>query len=100
MEKAKAGDLVEIEEILLNVGQRAPQVPEDTKKVPLIQWIKGALITKQANIGDMVEIKTLIGRCVKGKLVTINPKYIHNFGENIQELADVGMELREEIKGL
>lgn len=100
MERARKGDWVEIEEILLVPGERAPQVPEDTQKVPLIQWCKGYLATEEASIGDEVEIETITGRRVKGKLSQINPRHIHNFGEPVKELIDVGRELREELEKL
>ncbi|MTI67162.1 MAG: 2-amino-4-ketopentanoate thiolase [Firmicutes bacterium] len=97
MKQVKRGEWVEIEEILLEPEKRAKHLPLDTKKVPLVQWFKGYMITEEANIGDEVEIKTLIGRKVKGKLSDINPKHVHNFGEPIKELIDVGIELRDEI---
>ena len=38
--KAKAGDFVRIHNIVLKVGERADNLPEDTKKVPLEMWDK------------------------------------------------------------
>lgn len=43
METAKKGDWVQIEEIVLPAGHRAPQVPEDTQKCDLKLWVKGIL---------------------------------------------------------
>jgi len=40
MNIAKYNDWVEIEEILLESGSRAPQVSEDTQSTPLKQWIR------------------------------------------------------------
>ncbi|WP_026894939.1 2-amino-4-oxopentanoate thiolase subunit OrtA [Clostridiisalibacter paucivorans] len=100
MNKAKRGDWVEIEQILLEANKRADNLPEETKKVPLIQWFKGYLLNDRAELNDEVEIETLIGRKVKGKLSEINPKHVHNFGESIKELMDVGIELRKEIEEL
>ncbi len=42
--KAKKGDWVKIHSIVLQPEERAPQVPEDTKKVPLETWVKGFLL--------------------------------------------------------
>lgn len=98
--KAIKGDWVEIEEVLLEAGRRAPQVSEDTQNTPLMQWIKGQLEEPEAELGDIVSIKTLAGRIVKGKLSTINPSYAHSFGPPIKELVDVGNELQEELKNL
>lgn len=100
MERAKAGDWVEIEEILLQPGERAPQVPEDTQKTPLRQWMKGYMVTEEGCLGDIVEVTTLIGRKVAGKLSSINPRHVHDYGNPVKELIDVGIELREEIENL
>lgn len=100
MEKAKKGDWVEVENIVLKPEERAPQVPEDTKATPLMMWTKGFLIDEVANIGDNVSVKTLTGRISEGRLSTINPRHEHDFGNPVRELIEVGMELREEIQNL
>ncbi|WP_255701559.1 2-amino-4-oxopentanoate thiolase subunit OrtA [Terrisporobacter hibernicus] len=97
---AKKGDWVEIQEVLLKPEERAPQVPDDTKEVPLVQWIRGLMITDEATIGDQIEIETIIGRSVRGQLCAINPRHVHDFGEPVKELIQVGMELRREIEEL
>lgn len=100
MEKATRGSWVEIEIVVLEPGKRAPQVPEDTQRTPLMQWVNGYLVNEEAKIGDEVEIETLIGRRIKGKLSNTNPQHIHNFGRPVKELLDVGVELRNELKEL
>ena len=55
---AKRGDWVIIHNVVLNPSQRAPQVPEDTKKVPLEMWVKG-FIQSDANINDLVKVETI-----------------------------------------
>jgi len=97
---AKKGDWVEIQEVLLKPEERAPQVPDDTKEVPLVQWIRGLMVTDEATIGDRIEIETIIGRSAKGQLCAINPRHVHDFGEPVKELIQVGMELRREIEEL
>ncbi|WP_448376226.1 2-amino-4-oxopentanoate thiolase subunit OrtA [Fervidobacterium sp.] len=92
---AKKGDWVQIQITILKPQERAPQVPEDTKKVPLEMRVKGFLQDESAEIGAMVTIKTTTGRLINGKLVAINPKYEHDFGEPVPELITIGMELRE-----
>ncbi len=89
----KKGQWVEIYRVVLSAGQRAPQVPDDTKKVPLEMRVKGFL-EKDAEIGDEVLITTAAGRKVAGKLVAVNPAYTHGFGEPIGELMTVGREVR------
>ena len=81
--------------MVLAPEERAPQVPEDTKQTPLMMWLKGFLIDDEAKIGDEVSIKTLSGRITRGKLVEINPRHIHNFGDPVHELLEIGMELKE-----
>lgn len=99
MRKAKKGDWVRIYNIVLNEKERAPQVPDDTKKVPLEMWDKGFLLNEEASIGDEVEVETYIGRKVKGKLVEINPYYDHDFGKCVPELLYIGKQLRSILKG-
>ena len=88
-----AGTWVEIHAILLRPGERAPQVPDDTQRVPLEMRVKGFLITPAA-IGETADIETLSGRRLRGKLVEVNPAYSHGFGAPIAELATIGGEVR------
>ena len=75
----KKGEWVIIHRNILSPEERAPQVPDDTKKVPLEMWVKGYL-NEDANIGDEVEITTLTKRTEKGTLLEANPYYKHDFG--------------------
>ncbi|KGG81493.1 2-amino-4-ketopentanoate thiolase [Caloranaerobacter azorensis H53214] len=99
MNKAKKGDWVRIYNVVLKPEERAPQVPDDTKKVPLEMWVKGFLLNEEARIGDEVEIETYIGRKIKGKLVEINPYYNHDYGKCIPELLFIGKQLRGILEG-
>ncbi|WP_066505040.1 2-amino-4-oxopentanoate thiolase subunit OrtA [Abyssisolibacter fermentans] len=92
--EAKKGDWVRIYNVILTPEQRAPQVPDDTKMVPLEMWDKGFLLDEKAEIGDIVEVETYIGRKIKGKLLEIDPVYRHNYGEFVPELMYVGRQLR------
>ncbi|MCG8569546.1 MAG: 2-amino-4-ketopentanoate thiolase [Spirochaetes bacterium] len=96
--KANKGDWVKIYRIVLDSRERAPQVPEDTKKVPLEMWISGFL-THDANLEDKVEIKTLSGRLVKGKMIEIAPTYSHSFGHHVPEITQIGKQLRSILFG-
>lgn len=98
MNSAKKGDWVQIHQIVLKPGERAPQVPEDTKKVPLELWVKGFAL-HDSKIGDEVEIETVTGRKVKGKLLEINPSYKHDFGKFVPELLKVDNQLKEILFG-
>lgn len=92
-ELIKAGTWVEIYQVILDARERAPQVPDDTRKVPLEMRARGWL-TVQASMNEEVEIKTPTGRHLKGTLVEINPAYSHGFGSPIPELTSVGSEVR------
>nr|WP_073026091.1 2-amino-4-oxopentanoate thiolase subunit OrtA [Lutispora thermophila] len=93
--KAKKNYWVEIENLVLKPNERASHLPEDTKATPLMMWIKGFLMDDEADIGDEVSVKTLSGRIVKGRLVDINPRHVHDFGNPVHELLEIGMELKE-----
>ncbi|MBU5254658.1 2-amino-4-oxopentanoate thiolase subunit OrtA [Tissierella praeacuta] len=92
---AKRGDWVRIHNIVLEVGERATNIPEDTQNVPLEMWVKGFLINDSANIGDNVKVETYIGRTVEGKLLEVNPYYKHDFGKCVPELLYIGRQARE-----
>lgn len=92
--KARRGDWVQIHNILLQPGERAPQVPDDTRKVPFEMFLKGFLRDEEARIGQAVTIETIIGRQVRGTLVAINPAYPHDFGKPVPELLSIGPQLR------
>ncbi len=97
--RAAVGDWVQIEETVLDVGERAPQVPEDTQKVPLIMRVKG-FATEEADLGDDVTVETIIGRKVRGKLVDLEPRYEHDFGRPVVELISVGREARQMLQDI
>lgn len=92
---ARKGDWVRIHKIVLNVGERAPNIPEDTQSVPLEMWDKGFLMNDEAKIGDEVEIETYIGRKVTGNLLEVNPFWDHDYGKAVPELLYIGRQARE-----
>jgi hypothetical protein len=98
MNSAKKGDWVQVHRILLKPEERAPQVPEDTKKVPLEIWVKGIAL-HDAKTGEVVEVKTATGRKVKGVLTAVNPRYVHDYGDFVPELLKVDMQLKEILFG-
>jgi hypothetical protein len=65
--RCKVGDIVEIHQVILPVGERAAGVPDDTSKVPLEAWIKGRA-RSEAAVGEEVEIETQAGRIISGTL--------------------------------
>ena len=98
MATVKKGDWVQVENIVLPAGQRAPQVPEDTQACDLKLWVKG-IIQQDAEMGEEVEIKTVTGRMAKGILCGVSPRYIHDYGEFQPELLKVELQLKEILFG-
>lgn len=94
----KAGSWVQIHRVVLPPGERAPQVPEETQRVPLELLAKGFLLG-EARMGDEVTIRTIIDRELTGTLVAVNPCYDHDFGAPVPEFLTVGHELREFLAG-
>jgi len=98
MRRRAEGTWVRIHDIILTPEERATNLPDDTKKVPLEMWTKGFLL-EEASIGDMVEIKTITGRTVRGTLVEVNPYYTHDFGKFVPEILEIGLQLKEALWG-
>lgn len=96
---AKKGDWVRIKNTILKVGERAAQVPEETKAVPLDMWINGFLAEKEAKIGDTVKITSLAEREHEGVMVEIMPRYNVDYGQPQPELLTIGPELRAVLRG-
>ncbi|KPU42523.1 hypothetical protein OXPF_43080 [Oxobacter pfennigii] len=93
-EQAVKGDWVQIHQVVLHPGERADNLPQDTKNVPLEMWIKG-FINHDGKLNDTVEITTVTGRCVKGELTEINPGYSHGFGKCVPEILHIGLDLKK-----
>jgi len=92
-ELIEKGTWVEIYKVVLPANERAPQVPEDTQRVPLEMRVKGFLKSPAA-IGRDAEIETLSGRHLLGRLAEVNPAYTHSFGSPVPELSPIGCEVR------
>ena len=86
------GSYVRIRKTLLNSGERSPNLPVETTKVPYKMWVKGFL-QEEADLFDIVTVKTLTGRFETGRLKEVNPPYKHGYGEFIPEI----LKLREII---
>lgn len=93
VDSVEKGTWVEIRRIVLAPGERAPQVPEDTKQVPLEMRAKGVL-DEAVQLGDEAQIVTRAGRRLRGILTKINPAYVHSFGPPIPALSTIGGEVR------
>ena len=95
---ASKGDWVKVHQVVLKAGERAPQVPDDTKAVPLEMWVKGTLLG-DARVGDTVQVRTRTGRVVEGTLTDDTTGYFHTFGDDVPELRQVGEMLRRRMRG-
>lgn len=95
----REGEYVEIMRVILTPEQRAPQVPEDTKKVPLVALLKGFLLDEAAHPGEEVEVKTMSGRTVRGVLTARDTAPVHNYGRVIPELLAVRRQVRDLLFG-
>jgi len=92
-ERVITGTWVELSGVVLNAGERAPQVPDETQRVPLEMRVKGTL-TRNAIVGEEAEVVTAAGRTLRGTLERVEPPYTHSFGPPVPELLAVGRELR------
>jgi hypothetical protein len=92
------GTWVQIHKVILQPEERAPQIPEDTKKVPLEMWAKGFL-SASAEIGSEVTVETVTGRKETGTLIKANPYHTHDFGKFIPELLTIDRQVREIVFG-
>lgn len=95
---AKKGDWVRIHRNVLEPSQRAENVPDDTKKVPLEMWVKGHLV-EDAEIGSDCRVITRTGRQEHGTLLEVNPQYEINFGDFVPEILEIDTQLRSALFG-
>lgn len=94
----KKGEWVLVHRNVLEPSERAPQVPDDTKNVPLEMWVKGYL-QEDANVGDEVTVITRTKRVEHGTLLEANPYYKHNYGKFVPELLKVNEQVRDILFG-
>lgn len=79
---------VQIYKSVLSEDKRSPNLPHDTKRVPLEMRVKGKLM-ESAEIGDFVKIRTATNRIETGILIVAEPHFSHSFGHHVQVLNDV-----------
>lgn len=90
MTKIATGTWVEIEQVVLTPEERAPTLPPETKATPYMMRASGFL-AEDAELGQEVTIRTIIGRELHGTLRVVNPGYNHSFGETVPELLTIGV---------
>jgi hypothetical protein len=94
MAKIFIGTWVEIEQVVLTPEQRVQTLPEETRSVPYLLRVSGFL-QQEAELGQEVQVRTIIGRTLSGKLKSVNPGYRHSFGETVPELLRIGTDQEE-----
>ncbi|MDO9557715.1 MAG: 2-amino-4-oxopentanoate thiolase subunit OrtA [Coriobacteriia bacterium] len=95
-ERCTSGDWVEIERVLLEPADRSTNLPPETAAQPLLVWVKGFALADAA-VGDELEVETMTGRTVAGRLTEVDPGYFHTFGRPTPELTRVGRDLRKRV---
>lgn len=93
-----SGKWVQIRANILEADQRASGIPEDTASVPLVMWVKGHL-TADAEIGELVLIKTITGRIEQGILEEAEPAPCLGYGDFIPEISEIGSKVRSILFG-
>jgi hypothetical protein len=93
MKKIAKGTWVEVERVLLTPAERAPNLPEDTRACPYVLRLHGFL-QEDAEPGQTVKVRTLIGLEQAGILREGVPGYTHSFGTTVPELLVIGTEDR------
>ena len=96
---AKKNDWVQIHIDVLKPEERATNIPEDTRHVPLEMWVKGHLVNDEAEIGDVVTIVTKTGRTVTGTMCAVNPSFKHNFGDYVPGLDQIEETVKDILCG-
>lgn len=91
-----AGSWVEIQQVVLPAGERAPNIPDDTARVDFVARVRGFLLT-DAPMGGDATVRTLAGRAVGGRLTAINPRNPADFGDPVPELLRLGNEARRRL---
>jgi hypothetical protein len=91
-----AGTWVEIRQVVLPAGERAPNVPKDTGQTDFVARIRGFLVDT-AELGGPATVLTLLDRAVSGELIAVNPRNPADFGDPVPELLRLGREGRRAL---
>lgn len=89
----KKGTWIEVMEVVLDPEDRSNSIPEETKNTPLKLWVKGFAL-EDCDLGEEVEIETVLGRRFKGVVTEENPRFIHDFGDFVPEIMYIGKQAK------
>jgi 2-amino-4-ketopentanoate thiolase alpha subunit len=93
-----AGAWVEVQQVVLKAGDRAPNVPDDTAGLDFVARIRGFL-ANETPLGAEATIRTLTGRSVSGRLTVVDPRNPADFGDPVPDLLRLGQAARQAIDG-
>jgi len=79
---------VRIRKTLLEPKERSKNLPKETSLVPFKMWVKG-ILQSDADLFDIVTIKTTTGRYETGRLKEAYPCYKHGYGDFIPEILEI-----------
>ena len=96
-EPVPEGAWVELQQVVLKAGNRAPNVPDDTARVDFVARIRGFLLA-DAPMGGEATVRTLAGRQVSGRLTAVNPRNPADFGNPVPELLRLGGAARDALE--
>ncbi len=91
------GSFVRIRKTLLNPEERSNKLPKETAIVPFKMWVKGFL-QEDADLFDIVTVKTITGRLETGRLKEAFPAYKHNYGEFIPEILKINSIILQDLE--
>ncbi len=89
---------VRIRKTILKPNERSTNLPKETTLVPFKMWVKGYL-TEDADLFDIVNIKTTTGRIESGRLKEANPPYKHSYGDFVPELLTLKQTILSDYHG-
>jgi len=95
---AGKGAWARIRKVVLESGERSTRLPEETRAVPFVVWVKGTL-EESGEIGETVTVRTKSGRLETGELFEVNPVYELGYGAHVGQLLRVGDDAREILFG-
>ncbi len=93
------GSYVRIRKTLLKPGERSQNLPKETSLVPFKMWVKGFL-QDDADLFDIVTVKTITGRFETGRLKETSPAYKHNYGDFISEILKINDIIRSDMEDI
>ena len=90
MSKIPKGTWVEVERTLLATDRNALRQPLDPAKAPSYVVRVSGFLLEDAELGQQVKIRTIMGKLHTGKLRIQSPSYGHSFGHTVPELLKIG----------